>query len=430
MSLARVHNFAISLDGFGTGEGQTDQAHFGHAGERLHEWMFDTRWWGAGGSGGVDDAFVQRHDPGIGAEIMGAGKFGHPGWHEDPEWKGAWGPNPPFHTPVFVLTHHTRPSIEMEGGTTFHFIDGSAAEALETAREAAGGEDVRIGGGATMIREFLAAGLVDHMHVVVVPILLGPGRAALGRAGGPRAGLRDRGHLLAQRRHPRDVHPPLTAVRKVVLGAGALGGSRPGPPRRRGRTDGRARAARREAGRGPGPGPGGAGRDEDGGRDGRRRRLRARPGPHARGGVRDRAPDRRPDRHARGQEDRDPREGPRHPLRGDRDDEDVPRRRGGGARRLRVPEQAEAGELCHWGSSSGWPRRSAQDDVGELAAWSVDVQRRHVATVRGRRSTSPPTMRVGQTASLVAAAPPVLVASDARGAALGARGRRRRARSR
>ena len=106
---------------------------------------------------------------------MGAGKFGHPGWHEDPEWKGAWGPNPPFHTPVFVLTHHTRPSIEMEGGTTFHFLDASPAEALETAREAAGGQDVRIGGGPTVIREFLAAGLVDHMHVVVVPILLGRG---------------------------------------------------------------------------------------------------------------------------------------------------------------------------------------------------------------------------------------------------------------
>ena len=116
MSLVRVHNFAISLDGFGTGEGQSHDAHFGHAGDRLHQWMFATRWWQPGGSGGVDDVFVQRHDPGIGAEIMGAGKFGHPGWHEDPDWKGAWGPNPPFHTPVFVLTHHPRPSIEMEGG--------------------------------------------------------------------------------------------------------------------------------------------------------------------------------------------------------------------------------------------------------------------------------------------------------------------------
>jgi len=180
MSLVRVHNFSISLDGFGTGEGQSRDLHFGHAGERLHEWMFATRWGlgmlgRSGGSGGVDDVFARRHDPGIGAEIMGVGKFGHPGWHEDPEWKGAWGSNPPFHTPVFVLTHHTRPSIEMEGGTTFHFLDASPAEALATARDAADGKDVRLGGGATVIREFLAAGLVDHLHVVVVPILLGRG---------------------------------------------------------------------------------------------------------------------------------------------------------------------------------------------------------------------------------------------------------------
>ena len=106
---------------------------------------------------------------------MGANKFGPPGWHEDPDWKGWWGPNPPFHTPTFVLTHHPRPPIEMEGGTTFHFLDASPAEALETAREAAGGQDVRIGGGATVIRDFLAAGLVDHVHIVVVPILLGRG---------------------------------------------------------------------------------------------------------------------------------------------------------------------------------------------------------------------------------------------------------------
>jgi dihydrofolate reductase len=178
MSLVRVHNFAISLDGFGTGEGQSRDAHFGHAGDRLHQWMFATRWWARkrpGGSGGIDDAFTRLFEPGIGVEIMGAGKFGHPGWHEDPDWKGAWGANPPFHTPVFVLTHHTRPSIKMEGGTTFHFIDASPARALEAAREAAAGQDVRLGGGPTIIREFLAAGLVDYMHVVVVPILLGRG---------------------------------------------------------------------------------------------------------------------------------------------------------------------------------------------------------------------------------------------------------------
>ncbi|MCV0397136.1 MAG: dihydrofolate reductase family protein [Rhizobiaceae bacterium] len=180
MSLARVQYLAISLDGFGTGEGLSRDEPFGHAGDRLHEWMFETRWWHSvvgkpGGTGGVDDAFLQLFSPGIGAEIMGARKFGPPGWHEDPEWKGWWGPNPPFHTPVYVLTHHPRAPIEMEGGTTFHFIDASPAEALETARKAANGQDVRIGGGPTMVREFVAAGLVDHMHVVIVPILLGRG---------------------------------------------------------------------------------------------------------------------------------------------------------------------------------------------------------------------------------------------------------------
>jgi dihydrofolate reductase len=176
MSLVRVHNFSISLDGFGTGEPQSREAPFGHAGERLHEWMFQTDWWKkGGGSTGVDDAFARRNESGIGAEIMGANKFGYPGWHEDPEWKGWWGPNPPFHSPVFVLTHHTRPPIEMEGGTTYHFLDASPAEALEAAREAAGGKDIRIGGGAAVIRDFMAAGLVDHLHAVVTPIMLGRG---------------------------------------------------------------------------------------------------------------------------------------------------------------------------------------------------------------------------------------------------------------
>jgi dihydrofolate reductase len=180
VSLVRVHNFSISLDGFGSGEPQSHDAPFGHAGERLHGWMFETRWWHEmvgepGGSSGIDDAVVRMHDPGIGAEIMGANKYGYPGWHEDAEWKGWWGEEPPFHTPVFVLTHHVRPPIEMQGGTTFHFLDASPAEALGTARQAADGRDVRIGGGAGVVRDFLAAGLVDHLHVVVVPILLGRG---------------------------------------------------------------------------------------------------------------------------------------------------------------------------------------------------------------------------------------------------------------
>ena len=212
MSLARVQFFSVSLDGFGTGEGLSLEAPFGHAGERLHEWMFQTRWWHEmvgqpGGSSGIDDAFLRLHDPGVGAEIMGAGKFGPPGWHEDPEWKGWWGPNPPFHTPVFVLTHHPRPSIEMEGGTTFHFLDASPAEALETAREAAGGQDVRIGGGRhDDPRVPRRRAHRPHAHHGG-PDPARPGRPPVGRTGGPREGLRDRGDVLAQRRDARDVHP-------------------------------------------------------------------------------------------------------------------------------------------------------------------------------------------------------------------------------
>jgi dihydrofolate reductase len=180
MSIVRVQQFSVSLDGFGTGDVQSLDAPFGHAGERLHEWMFATRFWKqkvgeSGGSGGVDDAWLRPYDNGIGTEIMGSGKFGPPGWHEDPDWKGWWGPNPPFHTPTFILTHHTRPPIEMEGGTTFHFVDAPPAEALEVARAAAPGQDVRLGGGVSVIRDFLKAGLVDHMHIAVVPLLLGKG---------------------------------------------------------------------------------------------------------------------------------------------------------------------------------------------------------------------------------------------------------------
>ena len=179
MSLARVQFFSVSLDGFGTGEGQSLETPFGHAGERLHEWMFKTRWWHQPSASPA--AAPASTTPSCGCTIPGSaprswvpGSSARPGGR-GPEWKGWWGPNPPFHTPVFVLTHHTRPSIEMEGGTTFHFIDASPAEALATAREAAGGLDVRIGGGVTMIREFVAARLIDQMHIAVVPILLGRG---------------------------------------------------------------------------------------------------------------------------------------------------------------------------------------------------------------------------------------------------------------
>jgi dihydrofolate reductase len=185
VSQVRVHSFAISLDGFATGDGVSGDAPFGHAGTRLHDWMFATRFGSSmlgrsGGSVGVDHAFAERHGPGVGAEIMGRGKFGPQTgpWTDlgtDDEWRGWWGPNPPFHTPVFVLTHHPRPSLELEGGTVFHFVAGSPREVLDRAREAAGGLDVRVGGGPTILRDFLAEDLVDTMHVAQVPIVLGRG---------------------------------------------------------------------------------------------------------------------------------------------------------------------------------------------------------------------------------------------------------------
>ena len=181
MSRVRVHSFTISLDGFGTGEGQSLETPFGHAGRKLHEWMFATRFGHRevlgqpGGSEGLDNSMAERFGPGIGAEIMGANKFGPPGWHDDPDWRGWWGEDPPFHTPTYVLTHRPRPPLEMEGGTTFHFLEATPAEALAVARAGANGQDVRIGGGPSTVQAFLAAGLVDHLHVVVVPVLLGRG---------------------------------------------------------------------------------------------------------------------------------------------------------------------------------------------------------------------------------------------------------------
>jgi dihydrofolate reductase len=184
MSRVRIHNFSVSLDGFGTGDTQTLEAPFGHAGTRLHEWFFPTRTFRGfhdtqgepAGSTGVDDAFASSWATGIGVEIMGRNKFGpQRGPWADEEWKGWWGDDPPFHTPVYVLTHHHRPSIQMQGGTTFHFIDATPTQALQVAAEAAGGLDIRIGGGPSTVRQFLAADLIDYMHVVVVPIVLGRG---------------------------------------------------------------------------------------------------------------------------------------------------------------------------------------------------------------------------------------------------------------
>ena len=184
MTRLRAHNIAISLDGFATGADQRLESPFGHAGIRLMEWFFPTATFQelsghrerveVDPATAPDDAFARRAWEGIGAEIMGAGKFGPPGWQDDPDWRGWWGEEPPFHSPVVVLTHRPRSPLEMDG-TTFHFLDAPPAEALRVASELADGLDVRLGGGPTSIREFLAAGLVDQLHVVEVPIILGRG---------------------------------------------------------------------------------------------------------------------------------------------------------------------------------------------------------------------------------------------------------------
>ena len=175
----RVHNLAISLDGYGTGEGQSVEAPFGHVGARLMEWFFDTPMGSAvHGRGrvaeGVDSAFARGWGEGTGVEIMGRNKFtpSRGPWPDD-GWRGWWGEDPPFHSPVIVLTHHPRPALEV-GDTTFHFLDATPQEAVASAHELAPG-DVRIGGGPTTVREFLAADLVDYLHLVVVPIIVGRG---------------------------------------------------------------------------------------------------------------------------------------------------------------------------------------------------------------------------------------------------------------
>src|SRR4051812_19973264 len=171
MTRTRIHNFSISLDGFATGEGQALDTPFGHAGHRLHEWMVATRF-GApilgreGGTIGIDDAVAQQHEPGIGAEIMGAGKFGPPGWQDDADWKGWWGPNPPFHTPTFVLPPRPPSAVGVGGGATFPFLGASPGEAPGVAGEAAAGQGGGLGGGPALARDFNGAGLVDHVHLV------------------------------------------------------------------------------------------------------------------------------------------------------------------------------------------------------------------------------------------------------------------------
>ncbi len=181
MTRVRVHNFSISLDGYGAGPLQTREEPLGVGGEELHDWYIPTRTFQrmqgkSGGSTGADDEFAARFREGVGAWIMGRNMFGpvRGPWPDD-SWRGWWGKNPPYHGPVFVLTHYERPPAEMEGGTTFHFVTGGIHEAMERAREAANGMDVQIGGGVSTVRQYLEAKLIDELHVAIAPRVLGSG---------------------------------------------------------------------------------------------------------------------------------------------------------------------------------------------------------------------------------------------------------------
>jgi dihydrofolate reductase len=188
---------SMSLDGFVAGPHQSVDNPLGIGGERLHEWVIELAVWRAqhGMSGGVvnaNTAVLEEEIANIGATIMGRNMFGgHPGpWSATEPWQGWWGPNPPFHHPVFVLTHHARDPLALEGGTTFTFVTGGIEEALHQARRAAGGKDAALAGGAHAAREYLAAGLVDEMQIHLVPILLGGGERMLEGIGDDLHGLR------------------------------------------------------------------------------------------------------------------------------------------------------------------------------------------------------------------------------------------------
>lgn len=176
MPKLRVHNFSVSSDGYAAGPGQDIDNPLGARGMMLHEWAFATPTFGAAGPGGLDEEFARRMTDGIGATIMGRNMFGPiRGEWSDQHWKGWWGDDPPYHHEVFILTHHERVPITMDGGTTFNFITDGIHSALSKAFNAAGGQDVLVGGGASTVNQYLAERLVDEMHVAFVPIELGGG---------------------------------------------------------------------------------------------------------------------------------------------------------------------------------------------------------------------------------------------------------------
>lgn len=180
-SKVRVAAFSISLDGFGAGIKQTMTDPLGVGGEELHNWIFPTKMFRSlghkdGGTESIDNQFVEKSFENIGAWIMGRNMFGpiRGPWTDD-EWKGWWGEEPPYHVPVFVLTHHAREPIRMKGGTTFYFITDGIETALKEARKAANGKDIRIGGGVSTVKQYLKAGLIDELHVALSPVFLGSG---------------------------------------------------------------------------------------------------------------------------------------------------------------------------------------------------------------------------------------------------------------
>ena len=194
MAKLRVHCFSTSADGYAAGPDQSLDAPLGVGGRQLHDWVFATRFGREmigldGGETGVDNDFLLRGVEGIGATVMGRNMFGpiRGDWDSvgaDDEWRGWWGDEPPYHHPVFVLTHYARPPIEMAGGTTFHFVTDGPERALELAFAAADGADVRLGGGVATVQEYLRRGLVDELHVPIVPVLLGAGERLFDRLDG------------------------------------------------------------------------------------------------------------------------------------------------------------------------------------------------------------------------------------------------------
>jgi dihydrofolate reductase len=201
MPKLRVQSFSVSLDGYGAGPDQDLKNPLGVGGMALHEWAFATRTFQKmfgrdGGATGIDDDFAARGFHNVGAWILGRNMFGpvRGPWPDD-AWKGWWGDVPPYHTPVFVLTHHARASITMSGGTTFHFVTDGIEAALARAADAANGQDVRLGGGVATIRQYLRAGLVDEMHLAISPALLGCGEHLLSGIDLPKLGYQCAEHV-------------------------------------------------------------------------------------------------------------------------------------------------------------------------------------------------------------------------------------------